>query len=124
VTAPINAYVASAEFDLEDGHQFAFIWRILPDIRFDGSTVGSPSATITLLPLANSGSGYNSPASEGGSNSRTVTRTAVLPVEAYTGQIYTRVRGRQLAIKVESTEEGVTWQLGAPRIDMRPDGRR
>ena len=124
VTAPINAYVASAEFDLEDGHQFAFIWRILPDIRFDGSTVGSPSATMTLLPLANSGSGYNSPASEGGSNSRTITRTAVLPVEAYTGQIYTRVRGRQLAIKVESTEEGVTWQLGAPRIDMRPDGRR
>ncbi len=124
VTAPINAYVASAEFDLEDGHQFAFIWRVLPDIRFDGSTAGSPSATITLLPLANSGSGYNSPASEGGSNSRTVTRTAVLPVEAYTGQIYTRVRGRQLAIKVESTEEGVTWQLGAPRIDMRPDGRR
>ena len=123
-TAPIHAYVASAEFDLEDGHQFAFIWRILPDIRFDGSTAGSPSATMTLLPLANSGSGYNNPLSEGGSNSRTVTRTAVLPVEEYTGQIYTRVRGRQLAIKVESDGEGVTWQLGAPRIDMRPDGRR
>jgi len=123
-TAPIHAFVASAEFDLEDGHQFAFIWRILPDIRFDGSTTGSPSATMTLLPLANSGSGYNNPLSEGGSNSRTITRTAVLPVEAYTGQIYTRVRGRQLAMKVESTEEGVTWQLGAPRIDMRPDGRR
>jgi len=123
-TAAIHSYVASAEFDLEDGHQFAFIWRILPDIRFDGSTTGSPSATMTLLPLANSGSGYNSPASEGGSNSRTITRTAVLPVEAYTGQIYTRVRGRQLAMKVESTEEGVQWQLGAPRIDMRPDGRR
>ena len=123
-TAPIHAYVASAEFDLEDGHQFAFIWRILPDIRFDGSTAGSPSATMTLLPLANSGSGYNNPLSEGGSNSRTVTRTAVLPVEEYTGQIYTRVRGRQLAMKVESTDEGVTWQLGAPSIDMRPDGRR
>jgi len=123
-TAPIHAYVASAEFDLEAGHQFAFIWRILPDIRFDGSTAGSPSATMTLLPLANSGSGYNNPLSEGGSNSRTVTRTAVLPVEEYTGQIYTRVRGRQLAMKVESTDEGVTWQLGAPRIDMRPDGRR
>jgi hypothetical protein len=116
--------VASAEFDLEDGHQFAFIWRVLPDIRFDGSTVGSPSATMTLLPLANSGSGYNSPTSVGGSNSRTITRTAVLPVEAYTGQIYTRVRGRQLAMKIESTGEGVTWQLGSPRIDMRPDGRR
>ena len=123
-TLPIHAYVASAEFDLDDGHQFAFIWRILPDIRFDGSTTGSPSATMTLLPLANSGSGYNDPASVGGSNSRAVTRTAVLPVEQFTGQIYTRVRGRQLAMKVESTGEGVTWQLGSPRLDMRPDGRR
>jgi hypothetical protein len=74
--------------------------------------------------LANSGAGYNNPTSEGGSNTRAITRTAVLPVEEYTGQIYTRVRGRQLAMKVESTEAGVTWQLGAPRIDMRPDGRR
>ncbi len=123
-TLPIRAFVSSAEFDLEDGHQFAFIWRVLPDIRFDGSTAGSPSATMTLLPLANSGSGYNNPTSEGGSNTRTITRTAVLPVEEYTGQIYTRVRGRQLAMKVESTEAGVTWQLGAPRIDMRSDGRR
>ena len=123
-TLPIHAYIASAEFDLDDGHQFAFIWRILPDIRFDGSTSGSPSATMTLLPLANSGSGYSDPASVGGNNAQAVTRTAVLPVEQFTGQIYTRVRGRQLAMKVESTGLGVTWQLGAPRLDMRPDGRR
>ena len=123
-TLPIHAYVASAEFDLDDGHQFAFIWRILPDIRIDGSTSGSPSATMTLLPLANSGSGYSDPASVGGNNAQAVTRTAVLPVEQFTGQIYTRVRGRQLAMKVESTGLGVTWQLGAPRLDMRPDGRR
>jgi hypothetical protein len=123
-TLPIHAYVASAEFDLDDGHQFAFVWRILPDIRFDGSTAVAPSATMTLLPMANSGSGYNNPASVGGSNSRAVSRSAVLPIEAFTGQIFTRVRGRQMAMKVESTGEGVTWQLGAPRIDMRPDGRR
>ena len=123
-TIAIPAYVSSAQFDLEDGHQFAFIWRILPDITFDGSEVGSPSATMTLLPLQNSGSGYNSPASVGGSNSAGVTRTATLPVEEFTGQIFTRVRGRQLAIKVESSDVGVTWQLGSPRIDMRSDGRR
>jgi hypothetical protein len=123
-TVAIPAYVSSAQFDLEDGHQFAFIWRILPDITFDGSEVGSPSATMTLLPLQNSGSGYNSPASVGGSNSAGVTRTATLPVEEFTGQIFTRVRGRQLAIKVESSDVGVTWQLGSPRIDMRSDGRR
>ena len=105
-TLPIHAYVSSAEFDLEDGHQFAFVWRILPDIRFEGSTAESPSVTMTLLPLANSGSGYNNPASVGGTNSRPVSRSAVIPIEAYTGQIFTRVRGRQMAIKVESTDAG------------------
>ena len=122
--AAINAFISSAEFDLDDGHKFAFIWRILPDITFEGSTASTPQATMTLLPLKNSGSGYNDPTSEGGTNSSTVTRTAVLPVEQYTGQIYTRVRGRQLAMKIESDALGVHWQLGAPRIDMRPDGRR
>lgn len=120
----IHAFIASAEFDLDDGHQFMFIWRMLPDIRFDGSTAENPSAVMTLLPLANSGSGYNSPLSEGGSNTGTVIRTATLPIEQYTGQVNVRVRGRQLAIKVESTDLGVTWQLGVPRADMRSDGRR
>ena len=122
--APIAAYITSSEFDLDDGHQFAFVWRVLPDITFRGSTAASPSATMTLLPLKNSGSGYNNPASVGGSNSAGVTRTATLPIEEFTGQVYTRVRGRQMAMKVESTDIGVTWQLGAPRLDMRPDGRR
>jgi hypothetical protein len=123
-TAPIAAYIESAQFDLDDGHQFMFIWRLMPDITFDGSTVSSPAATISLLPLANSGSGYNDPLSEGGSNSAAITRTATTPVEKYTGEVYTRVRGRQMAMKIESSAEGVTWQLGSPRIDMRPDGRR
>ena len=123
-TLPIHSYIASTQFDLGDGDRFAFIYRMLPDLRFDGSTTGSPSVTMTLLPLANSGSGYNSPLSEGGTNTATVTRTSVLPIEQYTGQVYTRVRGRQLALKIESDGEGVQWQLGTPRIDMRPDGRR
>jgi len=79
---------------------------------------------MTLLPLKNAGSGYNTPASVGGSNSAGITRTATLPIEEFTGQVYTRVRGRQMAMKIESDGLGVTWQLGAPRLDMRPDGRR
>jgi hypothetical protein len=121
---PISAYIASAQFDIDSGDRFSFIRRVLPDLTFTGSTAAAPTATMTLLPLANSGSGYNSPASEGGVNSATVTRTAVLPIEQYTGQIYTRVRGRQLAVKVESNDIGVQWQLGVPRIDIRPDGGR
>jgi len=123
-TQPITASISSAQFDLDDGHKFAFVWRVLPDIGVTGSTSTTPAATMTLLPLANSGSGYNNPTSQGGSNAGTITRSAVLPVEQYTGQLNTRVRGRQMAVKVESTAAGVTWQLGTPRIDMRPDGRR
>ena len=123
-SAPIHAYATTAEFDLDDGHQFNFIWRVLPDITFDGSTTESPSAVMTLLPMQNSGSGYNSPASVGGSNNGTITRSAVLPIEKFTGQLNTRVRGRQMVMKIESTGSGVTWQLGSPRLDMRPDGRR
>ena len=123
-SAAISAYITSGEFDLNDGHKFSFVWRVMPDITFDGSTTESPSATMTLYPLQNSGSGYNSPASEGGDSSGAIKRSATVPVEAYTNQINTRVRGRQLAVKIESTAAGVQWQLGVPRIDMRADGRR
>jgi hypothetical protein len=124
VTLPIEAFITSAEIDLEDGDRFGFIWRVLPDITFRGSTAASPQVTMYLKPMQNSGSGYNSPASVGGENNATVTRTAVLPIEEFTGQIYTRVRGRQIAMEVRSTATGVTWQLGSPRIDIRQDGRR
>jgi hypothetical protein len=122
--AAINAHISSSQFDLEDGHNFAFIRRVLPDITFSGSSVTSPQVTMALSPQANSGSGVNVPPSEGGDSSQTVVRTAEFPVEEFTGQIYTRVRGRQISLKVESTGVGVAWQLGATRLDMRPDGRR
>ena len=120
----IEAYILSSEFDIDDGHNFSFIWRILPDLTFRGSTASSPSVTMYLYPLKNSGSGYENPASVAGSNYASVTRTAVLPIEQFTGIIYTRVRGRQLAFKIYSNQLDMTWQLGAPRIDIRPDGRR
>jgi hypothetical protein len=123
-TLPIAAYILSAEFDLDDGNNFSFIWRVLPDISFTGSEAASPTATMYLLPMQNSGSGYNSPASVGGVNSAAITRTAILPIEEFTGQINTRVRGRQMAMKIESTAIGVQWQLGSPRLDIRSDGRR
>jgi hypothetical protein len=124
VPVPIPAYITSSEFDIEDGDRFGFVWRVLPDITFRGSSANNPQATMTLLPLQSSGSGYNNPASVAGTNSAPITRTAVLPIEQFTGIIYTRVRGRQMAMKIESSGLGVTWQLGSPRIDVRLDGRR
>ena len=130
VAMPITSYITSAEFDLDDGHNFSFVWRMLPDITFRGSSAANPAATMYLLPLANSGSGYNnntstnSDQSVASQSSAAITRTGTYPVEQFTGQVYTRVRGRQLSIKVESTALGVQWQLGAPRLDLRSDGRR
>ena len=123
-TAPIEASITSAQFDIDDGDKFMFIYRMLPDVTFRNSTAASPSITMTLYPLQNSGSGYNDPASVGGENYANVTRTATVPVEEFTGQVFVRVRGRQLAMKVSSDALGVAWQLGSPRIDIKPDGRR
>jgi hypothetical protein len=121
---PIDSYILSSEFDIDDGNNFGFVWRMLPDLKFNGSTAASPQVTMTLYPMQNSGSGYNSPLSVGGNAYATSTRTATYPIEVFTGQIYTRVRGRQMAFKIAGNQLGLQWQLGAPRIDIRNDGRR
>jgi hypothetical protein len=122
--APIESYITSSEFDIGDGHNFGFVWRLIPDVTFRGSTTAAPSCTMTLLPLQNSGSGYNNPQSEGGVNYAAVTRSATVPIEQFTGQVYVRVRGRQMSFKMYQSQLDATWQLGAPRIDIKQDGRR
>ena len=122
-TTAIEAYIASSEFDIGDGHNFGFVWRMLPDLTF-GDSVNSPTAqapkvTMTLYGLANSGSGSTSSAGANVISSSTYDIT-----EEFTGQIYTRLRGRQMIFKIASNQVGTAWQLGAPRIDIRPDGRR
>jgi hypothetical protein len=121
--AALNAYISSSEFDIGDGHNFGFVWRILPDLTFEDSS-NSPTgtaATVTmqLYGLANSGSGATSNASQPVVSSNTYNIT-----EEFTGQIYTRLRGRQMIFKISSNQINTAWQLGAPRIDIRPDGRR
>ncbi len=120
----MESFITSAEFDLDDGHKFSFVWRMLPDVTFRNSSAANPSIVMSLLPLKNAGSGYTDPASVGLTNTATVTRTVDLPVEQFTGQVYTRIRARQMAMRISSTGLGVGWQLGAPRLDIRPDGSR
>jgi hypothetical protein len=117
---PIAANISSSEFDIGDGHNFGFVWRILPDLTFSGSSSSvTPQVTMTLYPLQNSGSGVTSTAS-----APVVKSSTYVITEQFTGQIYTRARGRQLIFKISSVDLGTTWQLGAPRIDIRQDGRR
>ena len=122
-TAAIDAYISSSEFDIGDGHNFGFVWRVLPDLTFEDSVnspAGAvPSVAMTLYGLANSGSGVTSTASQPVAKSSTYVIT-----EEFTGQIFTRMRGRQMIFKISSNQIGTAWQLGAPRIDIRPDGRR
>ena len=123
-TAAIYSKISSSEFDIDDGDRFGFVWRMLPDITFRGSTTDSPTGTMTLIPMQNSGSGYNDPISQGGNSDASVTRTATVPIEQFTGQVYVRVRGRQMIMQFENEQIGSTWQLGSPRIDIKQDGRR
>jgi hypothetical protein len=133
----MESFITSAQFDIGDGHNFAFVYRMLPDLTFAGSTAGtSPSMTIQLLPLQNSGSSYNDPISIGGTSvtgTQTVNtaKDGVSPIYTYpqdpdifTGQLNIRVRGRQMSMKLSCTTLGTQWQMGSPRIDTRPDGRR
>ena len=119
----IDAYISSSEFDIGDGHNFGFVWRVLPDLTFENAEstpAGAlPEVAMTLQGLANSGSGVTSTASQPVSKSNTYVIT-----EQFTGQIFTRMRGRQMIFKISSNQINTCWQLGAPRIDIRPDGRR
>jgi hypothetical protein len=115
---PIDCFIETSDFDIGDGHNFGYIWRIIPDIKFLGSTVSNPAVGISVFPRNYPGSAYGTPDID------TVQATTVLPYEIYTEQVYTRIRARQMAVRISSTALGVAWQMGALRLDIRPDGRR
>jgi hypothetical protein len=115
--APIDAYVQSSPVDLGDGEQFMFVSRVIPDITFRNST-NDPSATMTLT-------AQNFPGGEFfGDQPSPVARSATVPVERYTQQTFVRLRGRAMALRIESNKVGTAWRLGSPRVSLRTDGRR
>jgi hypothetical protein len=120
---PIESYVQSSDFDIGDGHNFGFVWRILPDVNFNGSNVNNPEVTMTVKPRRNSGSPYGTANNPSVISDDNYAAASVYNIQEFTGQVYTRLRGRQLAFRIESTTLGVSWQLGSPRIVIRNDGR-
>jgi len=116
--APISAYIESAPFEIGEGEQFGFAWRMIPDVTFRDSSNANPSVNFVLKTQDYSGGNFKQ-----SSNNNTV-RTATLPIEQFTDQTYFRLRGRMMSLRVESTAVGVAWRLGVPRIDVRTDGRR
>ena len=112
---PMTSFIASSDFDLVDGDQFILTKRIIPDINFQGSTATTPEVTMYIKPRNFPGNAYSNV------ESGAVIETSV---DIYTEQIFLRARARQMAIEIESTDLNVQWQLGSPRLDGRPDGKR
>jgi hypothetical protein len=121
---PIVSYVQSSDFDIGDGYNFGFVWRILPDLTFNGSNANLPEVTMTVLPRVNSGTPYGTPDPQTVASAQSYASRYTYAVQQFDGQVYTRLRGRQMSFRIESNTIGVAWQLGSPRIDIRPDGRR
>ena len=134
---PFTSYLQTADFDINGGDHFGYVWRFLPDFTFQGSTAGTPSIVLTINARNSSGSSYLT--STGGDEGNTITNTDgtvnntqsapippnTYPVEQYTGVLYTRIRGRQMNFTITSSgQTGVFWQMGTQRFDVRPDGRR
>ena len=116
-TAAMTSFIQSSDFDLEDGDKFILTRRILPDISFAGSTAQEPEVTLQLRPRDFPGSTFRADPAD---SQRVIENS----VGAYTDQVFVRARARQMALKVMSDQLGVQWQLGAPRLDGRPDGTR
>lgn len=116
-TDPLVAYIQSSDFDLGDGDAFMLSRRIIPDIGFSGSTANNPAVDMQIRTRNFPGSALTSNPSD----SKVVIETSV---DQFTSQVFMRARARQMALKISSEALGVQWQLGAPRLDAREDGRR
>jgi hypothetical protein len=115
----MESFIRSSGFDLGDGDQFMLTRRIIPDVNFEGSTAAAPEATLSIFPRNFPGSPVYSDAADA---QRVISSSATLT--QYTPQVFIRARARQMAIQISSNTLGVQWQLGATRLDIRPDGRR
>jgi len=118
-TAPMEAFITSSDFDISsesgNGDQFILTRRIIPDVSFNGSTSATPTVLMTLRPRNFPGANYETEAD------LPVIETSI---DRYTNQVFIRARSRQMGYKISSDALDVQWQLGTPRLDGRPDGRR
>ena len=114
----IASYIESSQMSIGAGDSFVFLTKLIPDVTFEGSVSPAPSVSMTLEARSYPGAAYTS------TKSSTVTRSATVPVEQFTNEVMVRLRGRSFAFKINSSDTGVDWRLGTPRVALRPDGRR
>ena len=118
----LSASIESSQIDIGDGDRFAFISRLIPDLTFNGSAADNPSVNITVEGRNFPGGDYLQ--SDTSAVTRTAVSTSTVPFEQWTNKADIRVRGRSFNFLIASSDTGVRWRLGSPRVDARPDGRR
>jgi hypothetical protein len=110
-----NVFIESSDFDIGDGEQFAFISRIIPDLRFVSN---SEAGAVNMLLKTRNAPGD------------TLVTSSTSVITSTTSQSFVRARARQAAVRIESDDDNISantttgWRLGATRLDVRPDGRR
>jgi hypothetical protein len=120
----IDCFVQSADFNLEDGDSFGYVWRIIPDLTFDGSSAPSPTAQFSIRPRQFPGTAYGPANNPDVQSANNYLGQRTYNVQQFTPQVNVRIRGRQMALRVGSNTTGVAWQLGTPTADIKASGRR
>jgi hypothetical protein len=122
--AAIDCFVQSADFNLEDGDSFGYVWRIIPDVTFDGSNAPFPTAQFSIKPRQFPGTAYGTANNPDVQSANNYLGQRTYNVQQFTPQVNVRIRGRQMALRVGSNTTGVAWQLGTPTADIKASGRR
>jgi hypothetical protein len=114
-----NVFIESADLDISDGENFAFVKRIIPDIAFvkESGVSNSPAMNIVLK--------------RRDFPNQSLTTDSTTQVTESSTQNNVRSRARQLVLRFESDDDntsgnqlGYKWRLGATRLDLQQSGRR
>jgi len=112
--AAFTSFIQSSPIDIQDGDQFVFLRRMLPDVSFDNSdndiSENDKKAIFSLKAQRSPNGGF--------------VKTSENTVTSSTEINHLRLRGRSFGLRVESTTPKVNWRLGTNRVDLRADGDR
>jgi len=106
---PINAYVQTGYFALQEGDLKTFVDQMWPDMKW-GLYGGTQNAQVKITFYVVDYPGQTPKVSE-----HLVTRNTTF--------ITPRIRGRLVSIRIESNDLGSFWRLGNIRYRLQPDGK-
>jgi hypothetical protein len=119
VSTAITSYIQSGDYDLDvqqgmagDGENIMRVSRFIPDFKNL-----SGNAKITMF-FRN----YPNQAEQSDSNGPLI--TGPFTCNSTTTYVSTRVRGRQVSLKIENDAVNQSWRYGTLRLDIQAGGRR